>query len=116
MSRYYNKESKRITCREWLKLIEDENYRLILETELTYNYRLYYTVTTQWLGISYPAIFETSVQGEGVANGEFNKYETEEAAKDGHVATLRSITEDFKSLVVIHTHLGMPIKARDGEM
>ena len=95
---YYNKEGKKIELMEWAKLLEDFDYKIIKQDNLSDGKR----VSTVWLGLDQqfgkgkPLIFETMVfskkkktmiLGRKLMMGEelnVDRYSTLEEALAGH--------------------------------
>lgn len=105
---YFNRQGKPIGMREWSRLMDDPDYRIVEQTQIGP-----FWLSTVWLGLDYqfvsggpPLIFETmlfeSTEAERTAERpERNPWtdlarahwETEEQARAGHVLAVARLTE-----------------------
>lgn len=90
-SQCFNREGKQISMREWGKLLEDDEYKIIARTTLSDGT----WVSTVWLGLNHnwrpgpPLIFETMIKNP---DGEWDvyqvRYESEVEARAGHIVAV----------------------------
>ena len=88
MDKYYNKKGETITMMEWANLLENKDYKIIKQEELSNGK----WVSTVWLGLNHnfgtgkPLIFETMVfPNEGdFSDVDVERYSTLEEAEEGH--------------------------------
>lgn len=79
----------------WGRLNEDDEYRVVALTELEK-----VSVSTVWLGFDHgyghteqPVIFETMVFGAGASESGVLRWTSEEQAKEGHEAVVKTLME-----------------------
>ena len=88
MDKYYNKKGEVINMMEWANLLENKDYKIIKQEELSNGK----WVSTVWLGLNHnfgtgkPLIFETMVfPNEGdFSDVDVERYSTLEEAEEGH--------------------------------
>ena len=83
---YYNRDGKKISNEEWMKLFTDKSYKIITQQNIHGN-----KVSTVWLGTDHNfgaedkiLIFETMVFGDGMWNDYTRRWSTEKDALFGH--------------------------------
>lgn len=87
---HFDKDGKRISINDWIRLTEDRGYKVVSRSDLPGGGY----VSTVWLGLDHsfgrgpPLIFESMVFGspDPEKNGDCDRYGTLEEAKAGHAA------------------------------
>lgn len=84
-TRYYDKSGRRITIKEWAKLVIDHEYKFV-----AFDAGKRYRVSTVWVGADeaptqMPLIFQSIVfEGSGYAEVASARYSTQDEALEGH--------------------------------
>ena len=94
---YYNKQGKKISINEWVKLFKTDRYKIVKQETLKDGRK----ISTVWLGLNHntgegePLIFETMVfPGEGNYEDEdMERYSTLEEAIKGHEEMVKKYNE-----------------------
>lgn len=86
MNDKFDKQGNPIDLMQWVKLVEDNDYKRVALTELPNGRR----ISTVWLGLNHsfdggkPLIFETMVFSNDKTDGDMDRYSTLEEAQKGH--------------------------------
>lgn len=103
MSLFYDKEGKPLETLEWAVLFEDPEYQVIAQEEVLGPTGEVAWVSTIWLGVPQnlsgleghgpPVIFETAIFWQGERINIWDRYATEQAARDGHRFLVQAMTD-----------------------